>query len=196
MEKTTCMIIDDEIEAIDCLERLLLKIDTIQILSSITQTKDIIPEIISKKPDILFLDVEISDKTGFEILDELKKERINTAVVFVTAYDQYAIKAIKKKAFDYLLKPVDIDDLKFCIERFISEKTNGHLKNLDNCILCRDFSKRENEIVDLIFKGYTSKNIAERLFLSKHTIDFHRKNILHKTGCKNFAELRHRFSFV
>ncbi len=194
MEKLTCMIVDDEIEAIDRLERLLLKIELIQILASTTHAKNVIPEILDKKPDILFLDVEMPDKTGFEIVDELKKERINTAIVFVTAYDQYAIKAIKNKAYDYLLKPVDIDELKCCIERYANEKTNGHLINLDNCTLSHDLSKRENEIVDLVFKGFTSTNIAEKLFLSKHTIDFHRKSILQKCGCKNFAELRHQLS--
>ena len=178
MENIRSMIVDTEIEAIDQLERLLLKFNNIKILPSISDPQNIVCNIRSEKPNILFMDIEISDKTGFEIIDELRKEGLNIAVVIVTSYTHYAIKAIKKKVYDYFLKPVDIEDLKNCIKRFLNEETTSYLNELSDCNLYSDLSKRENEIVDLVFKGYTSKNIAEKLYLSKHTIDFYRKNIL------------------
>jgi two-component system LytT family response regulator len=62
-----------------------------------------------EEPDLMFLDVQLTDGTGFDILDKIKLK--NCAVIFTTAFDQYALKAFKFSAIDYLLKPIDIDDL-------------------------------------------------------------------------------------
>jgi len=64
------------------------------------------------------MDIEMPGKSGLELAEEIKKNHLNTKVVFITAYDHYAIKAIKNNAFDYLLKPVNIDELKATIERY------------------------------------------------------------------------------
>ena len=71
------------------------------------------------KPQLVFLDVEINDKTGFDLLQQLNE--INFEVIFTTAYDKYAVQAFKFSAIDYLLKPVDADDLKLAIEK-LNEK--------------------------------------------------------------------------
>lgn len=68
----------------------------------------------SSKPDILFLDIELPDGKGFDIIDRIDGQY---KVVFVTAYDDYAIKAIRYAAIDYLVKPLDLDDLEAAIER-------------------------------------------------------------------------------
>ena len=67
------------------------------------------------KPDIIFLDIEMPRMNGFDMLKEIKEK--NFHVIFTTAYDQYAIKAIKYAAFDYLLKPIDIEELKATVEK-------------------------------------------------------------------------------
>ncbi len=73
-------------------------------------------EIIKKyKPEIIFLDVEMPEMSGFEMLSNLKDRTGH--IIFTTAYNQYAIKAIKHAAFDYLLKPIDIEDLKSTIQK-------------------------------------------------------------------------------
>jgi two-component system, LytTR family, response regulator len=66
-------------------------------------------------PDIVLLDVQMPEGTGFDMLDCM--DSIGFAVIFVTAYDQYAIRALKYNAIDYLLKPVDIDDLRMALEQ-------------------------------------------------------------------------------
>lgn len=70
-------------------------------------------------PGIVFLDIEMPRMNGFEMLHQLKSN--NFHLVFTTAYDQYAIKAIKYAAFDYLLKPVDIDELRTVINRILQQ---------------------------------------------------------------------------
>jgi two-component system LytT family response regulator len=66
-------------------------------------------------PDVVFLDVQINGGTGFDVLE--KAEGLKSAVIFTTAYDQYALKAFKFSAIDYLLKPIDIDELKAAVKK-------------------------------------------------------------------------------
>ncbi len=81
-------------------------------------------ELIEKhKPQILFLDIEMPRMDGFEMLRRIDSR--NFQIVFTTAYDQYAIQAIKYAAFDYLLKPVDIDELKSAVDRIIQQSSNN-----------------------------------------------------------------------
>jgi two-component system LytT family response regulator len=84
-------------------------------------------------PEIVFLDIEMPHMNGFELLQRLPRK--NFHLIFTTAYDQYAIKAIKFAAFDYLLKPVDIEELKEAIEKVKKEKssnTSGKLEVLEH----------------------------------------------------------------
>lgn len=68
----------------------------------------------SEAVDILFLDIQLQDGVGFDVLDDVP---FNTKVIFITAYEQYAIEALRKGAFDYLLKPVNVEELINCIGR-------------------------------------------------------------------------------
>ncbi len=67
------------------------------------------------QPDLIFLDIQLSDGLSFEIFETLQ---INSAVIFTTAYDEYALQAFKLNSIDYLLKPIDNDDLKTAVEKF------------------------------------------------------------------------------
>ena len=78
-------------------------------------------------PDIVFLDIEMPTKNGFELLEILIGEGLNPAIIFTTAYDRYAIKAFKYAAFDYLLKPIKPDELKLTIKRYVENKKTFNL---------------------------------------------------------------------
>ena len=84
----------------------------------------------SEKPDLVFLDIEMPNKNGFELLEEIKS--IKFEVVFTTSHTDYAIKAIKADALDYLIKPINLKDLSIAIRRFenkkiIQEKSDSNL---------------------------------------------------------------------
>ncbi|MBU1013121.1 MAG: DNA-binding response regulator [Bacteroidetes bacterium] len=196
MKNIRCILLDDEKEANDRLESLLLKIDGVEILSKFTKPALAIEDILSKKPDLVFVDVEMSGKTGFEVVEEVRLNHCYPTFIFVTAYNQYAIDAIKNAAFDYLLKPINFNELKNTIERFRSESVNHKTIDLNTCSVCSSLSEREKEVLLLVLKGENSAQIAKNLFITKATVDFHRKNILLKSGSHNFTELGRKINRV
>lgn len=187
MKKITCIIVDDEKEARDRLEHLLKMLDDIEILEKEGNSGIAVKKITELKPDIAFLDIEMPGKSGLEIVEEVRANHIFPTFIFVTGYNQYTLKAIKKAAFDYLLKPVDIDELRETIERFKKQSLAISSENTDNNIY--NLSDREKEIIKLIVQGKTSKEIGEQLFLSKHTVDDYRRKILEKTDLKSSTQL-------
>lgn len=85
--------------------------------------------IVNLAPDLIFLDIELSGGTGFDILDRLEKRTFKT--IFITAYNQYAIQAIKTNALDYILKPIDSTELRAAVNKFEREKGElGDIKKL------------------------------------------------------------------
>ncbi len=79
-------------------------------------------------PDLIFLDIQLSDGLSFEIFENIE---INSAVIFTTAYDEYALRAFKLNSIDYLLKPIDEDDLKTAVNKFKARKSNTPNLSLD-----------------------------------------------------------------
>lgn len=190
MNKLNCILIDDEQEALDRLESLLIKFDFVNVLEKIYNPEEAVEKIVEQKPDLVFVDVEMPRKTGFDIIEEVRKQNVNPKFIFVTGYNQYAIKAIRAAAFDFLVKPIDIDELKDALNRFyesqIRNTTNGIPVDL---IKKYDLTEREIEIINYLMVGKSSKEIAEELNLSKLTVDAHRKHILEKTKFHSTAEL-------
>lgn len=134
------MILDDEIGAIRNLEWILRNHSDVELVASAQSTKEAELKIKLLRPDILFLDIEMPSETGISFLERLGI--YDFEVVFVTAYNEFAIKAFKLNALDYLLKPIDIAELKNCIIRIsetllIKQQMREHLlkeqiRNLSN----------------------------------------------------------------
>jgi len=101
---TRALIIDDERLARNELRRLLKEFPDIQIVGEASNAQEGLEQIESLEPDLLFLDIQMPDKTGFELLEMLDKV---PAVIFTTAYDEYALKAFEFNALDYLMKPIE-----------------------------------------------------------------------------------------
>lgn len=113
----TAILVDDEQEAINYLLDLVKSFKEIKILGSFTDATEAIDEILTLKPEILFLDVQMPEKTGFDILNDVSGQEYKPFVIFTTAYEKYAIEAIRYAAFDYLLKPINETELANAIER-------------------------------------------------------------------------------
>lgn len=105
------VIVDDEIKALQSLSWELTNFsDEINVVSSFTDPFEALLYLDSYTPDCLFLDIEMPTMDGFQFIQKLKNK--DFPVVITTAYNQYAIKALKHEAIDYLLKPIDTDDLR------------------------------------------------------------------------------------
>jgi DNA-binding NarL/FixJ family response regulator len=178
MDKNSIRVIfvDDDPKALKRLTNLMVNFKKVEIAGQYQNGNEALDAIMEKNLDLVFLDIEMDDITGLEMAEIINKNSPETKIIFTTSFDHYAIKAIKQGAFDYLLKPIGIDELKEALEKY---------KSQFQLVL----SKREREIVRLIAQGYNSEQVGEKLFLSRHTIDTHRRKILEKTGCKNSAEL-------
>lgn len=144
------VIIDDEQHCIDRVKQL---IDVTQSLSLIGEFTTVASGIIGLKtlqPDVLFLDVQIQEQTGFDVLRAI--EDCTFEVIFTTAFDVYAVQAFKFSAIDYLMKPVDADDFKASID-----KVNAKL-------ITKDFSKKVSHLLANIVKPDIHKKISVPTF--------------------------------
>lgn len=114
------IMIDDEAKGMDVMEHDITRLNMdVQVLGKYNDPKKGLQAIQQHEPDLVLLDIEMPWMNGFELLDQFKE--ISFDVIFVTAYDQFAIKAFKYYAVDYLLKPVDQDSLRTALKR-VQEK--------------------------------------------------------------------------
>ena len=184
-----CILIDDDVNATKWLEESIKDNPKLKIIAIENNPVIALRKILELKPDLLFLDIEMPRMTGFELLRKVHEANLFPKVIFTTAYNKYAVKAIKAMAFDYLLKPIDLDELNECIQRLLRDKEKRHHFKIPDLSLVEPLTKREQEVLELVVEGKTSYEIAEELYIGKTTADSHRKNILEKTGAKNTAEL-------
>lgn len=127
------VIIDDEPINITNLQRLLQQYcPEVLVVQTATSASSGATAILSAQPDLVFLDIQMPGKNGFDMLRALPHN--NFELIFVTAYDQYGIQAVKFSAIDYLLKPVDVEELKTAVAkvsgRTVHKNQNLHLQNL------------------------------------------------------------------
>lgn len=177
----------------------LFAIDTkISVIGEASNGIEVIELVKNKQPDVLLLDIEMPKMDGFDTLRALKKLKTNSKALVLTMHksSEFIKNCIAAGASGYLPKDSGKDTLIKAIKTvaetgsYYSEETsklvmesfkNNHQKN--------SISKREQEIITLIADGLTTKKIAAKLFISPHTVETHRQNILLKLGFKNTAEL-------
>ncbi|MEO0896268.1 MAG: LytTR family DNA-binding domain-containing protein [Bacteroidota bacterium] len=94
--------------------------DGVEVVGIAGSVAEALGTIKDKEPDLLFLDIELPDGDGFQVLEKAEKREFD--VIFITAYNQYATKAFKFSATDYLLKPVDIDELQEAVKRVLEKR--------------------------------------------------------------------------
>jgi len=187
MNTLRTIIIDDEKPSCERLKRLLASFPQINVTDCFTSSRKGFESIVKQKPDLVFLDVELEKNiSAFDLIKQLDKNLYRPHIILVTGFPQYSIKAIKNEVFDYLIKPVDIDELKASISRLtehLSLKTNQTLARFNM------LSKRESEVLKHVLEGKTSNEIADLLFISVNTVHTHRRNILKKTGAGSIIDL-------
>ena len=190
--RITSIVVDDEPESIKRLTRLLDMFPEVEVVTTCCSARDAIKQILQFKPDVVFLDIEMPVYSGFDIISEIEDCHFSTNYIITTGYGHYTMKAIKKQAFDYLIKPIDVDELRETLAR-LKTKIDSTADKFENSVLYfiqeAQLSDREAEVFRLIIKGFSSKEISEKLFISKNTVDTHRRKILSKFNVRNSSEL-------
>ncbi|MBK8144083.1 MAG: response regulator transcription factor [Bacteroidetes bacterium] len=126
------IIIDDETQGRKLLQALIIShCPQIQVLEECADLPNGVKAIRKHKPDLIFLDIEMPQHSGLDILDFFDEKDIHFGIIFTTAYNEYAVKAFKLSAVDYLLKPISGDDLEQAVERF-EKRFNGNKSELNN----------------------------------------------------------------
>src|SRR5688572_30097861 len=122
--KLKIVIIDDEKNSREGLKNLLAEFcpDT-EVVGMAGNIAEGLAQIQTLQPDLVLLDIEMQSATGFDLLEKVPEIRFD--VIFTTAYEQYAIKAIKFSAMDYLLKPIDVKELVQAVERVQNKRSVG-----------------------------------------------------------------------
>lgn len=128
------IIVDDELNNVEYLQRLLQQyFPQVQVVATASNTADAYTSIVQHRPDLVFLDIQMPGESGFDLLT--KFSRIDFEVIFITAHDQYGIRAIKFSALDYLLKPVTLPDLQTAIEKAATRIAGKHKDhNIENLL--------------------------------------------------------------
>jgi len=127
------VIIDDEDHCIESIRLMLEKhLPQVEVVAEITEPETALELISTENPDLVFLDINMPGMTGFELIAKMRK--IDFHIIFTTAYDEYAIKAFKVNAVDYLLKPVEVSELieavKKAEEKLRQEHTSRQMEGL------------------------------------------------------------------
>lgn len=150
------LIIEDEKPAARRLNRMLaeLDIEVQQMLHSVEESLNWLQN--NPHPDLIFLDIQLSDGLSFEIFEEIE---VKSAIIFTTAYDEYALKAFKLNSIDYLLKPIDDDELGAAVNQFKKQQP----KQSDVQVNLDDIRKLLINPVDRKFKKRISIKVGQHI---------------------------------
>ncbi len=152
------LIIEDEKPAARRLNRMLasLNIDVSEMLHSVEESLNWLQN--NEHPDLIFLDIQLSDGLSFEIFEEIE---VKSAIIFTTAYDEYALKAFKLNSIDYLLKPIDEDELEAAVNQFKKQQP----KQAEVQVNLDDIRKLLINPIDRKFKKRLSIKVGQHIKL-------------------------------
>jgi DNA-binding NarL/FixJ family response regulator len=151
----------------------------------------------NQQPDIILMDISLPDKNGIELCREVKEKYPGIFIIGLSTFNQESFiqKMMESGASGYVLKNASQEELMEAIKTVMRGKiyfSEEAAKTLHNSIKSNNkISRREREVLELIAKGLTTSEIAEKLFISITTVETHRKSLLAKFETKNTASLIH-----
>lgn len=189
---------DDHAVLVGGLMKIIEAEDELEVVGSAGTVSDTMDQLSQKKVDLLITDYNLPDEDGLTLVRKVKRKYPDIKVLVLSMHDEaHLVKEILKEGIDgYLIKKDSHNELLDAIYTIRSGKT--YLSSDVNKILIKGLNgqeeqrlltEREREILKLISKEYTNKQIAEELFISERTVETHRKNIFRKTGTNNLVGL-------
>jgi len=194
------IIIDDEHRVRKSLEKLVTRnCPNVRLIAEADGVQSGVKAIKRYHPDLVLLDIKMDDGTGFDMLKQL--EPVDFKVIFITAYDQFAIKAFRFSALDYLLKPVDPDDLAKAVgkaEKLVMHDLNQQLGTLEDNLQSQDKSKKK--IILKTFDNIHLVKLTDIVYCESQDnyTNFHlmnEKKILVSNTLKEYDEMLSEYGF-
>lgn len=128
------LIVDDEPEARELLNYMLQGVERLEVVALAGHVDEALQYLKKERPDLVFLDIQMPDKDGFHFIEQVHENSYYPGIIFVTAYEHYAIQAIRNSVFDYILKPIRRDELVDAIQRFRQRIKNDHQQDLSKLL--------------------------------------------------------------
>ena len=188
-------IVDDHYMVIEGIHSLIQHEKTIEWIGHATNAASCLAFLHQQLPDVLFMDINLPDRTGIELCKEVKEKYPSVFIIGLSTFNQLSFiqKMMENGASGYVLKNANCDELMEAITAVAAGKTYLSFEagrtlqktKTGDIILTR----REQEVLELIAEGMTNNSIASKLFISATTVDTHRRNLLAKFGVKNTASL-------
>lgn len=205
--KTTILLADDHNLFMDALEMMIALEDDFEVVGKVNNGNQVVDFIDKREPDILVLDINMPEKDGIDTLNSLKKMNFNGSVIMLSSISDSRMvhDAFNKGAHGYLSKKCARKEISAAIrsvvdgEPYLGSEINKSVVNqlflkkegqeAGESAMMKQLSSREIEILKLIAMEYTSREIAEQLFIAQTTVDTHRKNLIEKLKVKNAVGL-------
>lgn len=165
-EKLKALLIDDSAQALRLLQLMLQELaPNVTVIGLAKNGSEALQMIEENTPDVLFLDIEMPEKSGIQLAEELINRNINCNIVFTTAYNQYAIKAFRLSAVDYLLKPIDETQLLQAVEKLNEKQHTQHSLTRLNA-LTQNLQHNNTPVLSFpVLNGYEYIPLSEIVYL-------------------------------
>ena len=134
MRTIETLIVEDEKDAQCLLRDLLLEIEDVIVVDIVGDVDTAMTSVMKHNPDLIFLDINLPRKNGFELIHELRSLDMSIPVIFTTGFDEYAVSALRHGAIDYLIKPIDRDELKVAIIRYTQSAKKDFATKMDQLL--------------------------------------------------------------
>jgi two-component system invasion response regulator UvrY len=192
-------IVDDHKLIVDAWSRLLRDYEQIDLCGTASTLKEAKNAIQALRPDIVLMDIILNEDSGIELTGEITKTLPKTKIIGLSIHNDMAIvrQMLKKGASGYLTKNIDANELVHAIESVHQGNTyvcreitsREFFENISNSVTEKLITSKEMNVISLIIKGHTSKEISEKLGIAKRTVDTHRYNIMKKLKLSNVTQL-------
>lgn len=195
--KIKVLIVDDHPMVLEGMRSMLAEINFVSISGTAVNAYEAIQQIKASPPDILITDINMPEISGIELTAKVKKEFPEVKVIAMSTFKErsYISQMIQSGASGYLVKSASKEEIEEAIlsvhegKLYMSLDINLSADEKQNIGKAPVISSREKEVLELIADGLTNPQIAAKLFISMHTVDSHRKNLLTKFGINNTASL-------
>lgn len=197
MNKIKIIVVDDHPMVIEGMKAMLKQIAMVELCATANNAFEALEKVEEYLPDLVITDINMPEISGIELTTKLKKEYPKIRVIGMSTFNErsYISQMIQSGADGFLVKSAPKEEIETAIfsvndgKMYLSVDVNMNVQEKkalkDQPILTR----REKEILHLIADGFTNPQIAEQLFISLHTVDTHRKNLLSKFETNNIASL-------